>query len=33
MQIVKDADNRRLIMGTKGRKNVKKPKQNKEKKE
>jgi hypothetical protein len=32
MRIAKDAKNRRLVMGTKGRKNVKKPKQNKEKK-
>jgi hypothetical protein len=31
--MVKNTKNRRLIMGTKGRKNVKKPKQNKEKKQ
>jgi hypothetical protein len=30
--MAKDNKNRRLAMGTKGRKNVKKPKQNKEKK-
>jgi hypothetical protein len=30
--MTKDTKNRRLAMGTKGRKNVKKPKQNKEKK-
>ena len=30
--IEKNTKNRRLAMGTKGRKNVKKPKQNKEKK-
>jgi hypothetical protein len=30
--MVKDTENRRLAMGSKGRKNVKKPKQNKEKK-
>jgi len=30
--MVKNTKNRRLAMGTKGRKNVKKPKQNKEKK-
>jgi hypothetical protein len=29
--MAKDTKNRRLAMGTKGRKNVKKPKQNKEK--
>jgi hypothetical protein len=32
MRIAKDTRNRRLAMGTKGRKNVKKPKQSKEKK-
>jgi hypothetical protein len=32
MRIAKDTNNRRLAMGSKGRKNVKKPKQNKEKK-
>jgi hypothetical protein len=32
MRIAKDIKNRRLAMGTKGRKNVKKPKQNKGKK-
>jgi hypothetical protein len=30
--MAKDTKNRRLAMGSKGRKNVKKPKQNKEKK-
>jgi hypothetical protein len=30
--MTKDTKNRRLAMGTKGRKNVKKPKQNKDKK-
>jgi hypothetical protein len=30
--MTKDTKNRRLVMGTKGRKNVKKPKQNKDKK-
>jgi len=29
--MAKDTKNRRLVMGTKGRKNVKKPKQKKEK--
>jgi hypothetical protein len=33
MRIAEDTKNRRLAMGTKGRKNVKKPKQNKEKKQ
>jgi len=32
LRIEKDTKNRRLPMGSKGRKNVKKPKQNKEKK-
>jgi len=32
MGIAKDTNNRRLAMGSKGRKNVKKPKQDKEKK-
>jgi hypothetical protein len=32
MRIAKNIRNGRLAMGTKGRKNVKKPKQNKEKK-
>jgi hypothetical protein len=32
MRTAKDPQDRRLIMGTKGRKNVKKPKQSKEKK-
>jgi len=32
MRIAEDTKNRRLAMGTKGRKNVKKPKQKKEKK-